>query len=160
MTDATRLIETLGINQWVIQAQTEGLSHADSLPQLPFRGNCLNWVVGHIAVHRDKMLDTLGQPPTLGEAEMALYNRGSEPITGGSPAVSLEELLAAVEQAQERLVASLGNATPELLAAVIDPERGRTVADRVRFLLWHETYHAGQLEYLRQLAGMDDAVIE
>ena len=43
------LITALGRNLDVIKAQTKGLSHADSLLQLPFRGNCLNWVLGHIA---------------------------------------------------------------------------------------------------------------
>ncbi len=36
------LIEGLRRNLGIIQAQTKGLSHADSLLQLPFRGNCLN----------------------------------------------------------------------------------------------------------------------
>jgi|GEM_PF-5021639 len=33
------------------------------------------------------------------------------------------------------------------------------VGAQLSFLSWHETYHTGQTEYLRQLAGKDDQVI-
>lgn len=41
------LIATLDTNQWIIDCQLKGLAHADTLRQLPFRGNCMNWVLGH-----------------------------------------------------------------------------------------------------------------
>jgi uncharacterized damage-inducible protein DinB len=34
-----------------------------------------------------------------------------------------------------------------------------TTAEFLHFLLWHETYHAGQTELLRQLSGTNDKVI-
>jgi hypothetical protein len=40
--------------------------------------------------------------------------------------------------------------------APIDDE---TVAEKIAFSHWHETYHVGQLELLRQLAGKNDKVI-
>ena len=39
-------------NHWVVTNQTDDLTHDDSLLQLPFRGNCLNWILGHILVSR------------------------------------------------------------------------------------------------------------
>jgi hypothetical protein len=38
-------------------------------------------------------------------------------------------------------------------------ERQQTVGDRIAGLHWHETYHTGQLDILRQLAGKDDGVL-
>jgi hypothetical protein len=35
----------------------------------------------------------------------------------------------------------------------------QTVGKQITFLQWHETYHLGQLEPLRQLAGKNDKVI-
>ncbi len=35
----------------------------------------------------------------------------------------------------------------------------RTLGERVLELYFHETYHTGQTEILRQLAGVDDKVI-
>lgn len=60
MITVTDLIESLERNLYIIKVQTQGLTHADSLLQLPFRGNCLNWVVGHIAANRNTMLYFLG----------------------------------------------------------------------------------------------------
>ncbi|MEO5952522.1 MAG: hypothetical protein ABIQ44_08680, partial [Chloroflexia bacterium] len=67
-----------GRNVGVIKSQTEGLTHADAFVQT-HGGNCLNWLLGHIAVHRDKILDTMGEPPVSADL-VELYDRGSEPI--------------------------------------------------------------------------------
>jgi hypothetical protein len=160
MGNPAKLIETLKRNQWIVQAQTDGLSHPDSLLQLPFRGNCLNWVLGHLALHRDKMLVLTGRESLLDEGEYEPYRRGSAPILSGEGAVRLEALLGALALLAERLEVGLERCSPGALAEVIDEKHGFTLGDRLEFLLWHETYHLGQLEYLRQLAGKDDAVIE
>jgi hypothetical protein len=112
MTHATNMAEVVKRNGWVIRAQTEGLTHEQSTQQPPFRGDCMNWVLGHIAENRDKVLLALEQEEVMGEEVATLY------------------------------------------------QWGWTLLDRVDFLFWYDTYHVCQLEYLRQLAGTDDAVIE
>jgi hypothetical protein len=159
MENPAKLIETLKRNQWIVQAQTDGLTHQDSLLQLPFRGNCMNWVLGHIALNRDKMLALMGREPVLKEGEYEAYRRGAGPILSEEGAVSLQALLEALAQLAERLEAGLERCSPGALAEVVDEKHGFTLGDRLGFLLWHETYHLGQLEYLRQLAGKDDSII-
>jgi hypothetical protein len=159
MREPKKLIEVLQRHQWVIQAQTKDLTHEDSLLQLPFRGNCMNWVLGHIAVNRDKMLPALGQTSLVDDATADLYERDSEPVREGDEVPTLEELLDLLDQIAEQMTAGLEEVSPETLAAVRDQERGFTVTDWIEFLLWHEAYHVGQLEILRQLAGVDDAII-
>ena len=39
-------------NTWLILHTLEGLTHAESLLHLPFKANCLNWVLGHILAGR------------------------------------------------------------------------------------------------------------
>ncbi len=159
MTSPDKLIQLYQRTQWIIAKQTEGLTHADSLLQLPFRGNCLNWVLGHIMVYRDKVLGLLGEMPILSDSQTQLYRRGSEALTDGEAAVPLEKLLEALKQSGERLVAALGNVTADRLEAIADEENQRSVGERIEFMQWHETYHVGQLEILRQLAGKNDAII-
>lgn len=159
MTSPDKLIQLYQRTQWIIAKQTEGLTHADSLLQLPFRGNCLNWVLGHIMVYRDKVLELLGETPILSDSQTQLYRRGSEALTDGEAAVPLEKLLEALKQSGERLVAALGNVTAGRLEAIADEENQRSVGERIEFMQWHETYHVGQLEILRQLAGKNDAII-
>jgi len=146
-------------DHWVVRRQAKGLSHEDSLLQPPFRCNCFNWVLGHIVGGRDLMLAALGASPVLSEEELEVYQRESEPLTDAERAVPLEKLLAALDETQSRLVNALKETSPETLAAVRNEERQQTLGDYITFLQWHETYHLGQLEILRQLAGTDDKII-
>lgn len=157
--DAERIQPLFAINYRVIKRQTDGLTHADSLLQPPFRGNCLNWVLGHILASRRAVHRILGQPPLWDDARAARYMADSEPITDPTdPAiVDLATMLADLERSQALLDEGFAELSDAQLAEVND--RGRTVADRLLFFAWHEGYHVGQTEYLRQLAGKDDKVI-
>lgn len=161
MITTTDLIGGLERNLGIIKAQTKGLSHADSLLQLPFRGNCLNWVLGHIADNRNTMLRFLGEEAILGEAHAKRYGYGSDPVCGdGDDILTLEQLLTALEQSQSALAANLLKITAEELAREEQSFLGTTTLGQlIFFLYWHESYHAGQPEYLRQLTGKDDKVI-
>jgi uncharacterized damage-inducible protein DinB len=145
-------------NYQVIKMQTEGLTNEDSLIQPPFRGNCLNWVLGHIIYHRGRLLQVLGDTSDWPGEQIQRYGRESESISGPAEDIlSLTQLLSLLDQAQERIAAKLQNVSEEELDAIIVNEdtRGEISAR----LLWHETYHTGQLELLRQLAGKNDKVI-
>ncbi|MGD8397556.1 MAG: DinB family protein [Anaerolineae bacterium] len=158
--DAEWITQSYRTTQWVIHRQTEGLEHHDSLLQLPFRGNCLNWVLGHTLVGRDQALILLGREPVLSKEEADRYRTGSMPIVDDSQALRLEDLLAGIDQAQARIESALTEVSADVLATPVD-FRGRQtpLGQAVAGLHWHETYHTGQLEILRQLAGKDDAVI-
>jgi uncharacterized damage-inducible protein DinB len=144
---------------WLINAQADGLTHDDSMLQLPFSGNCFNWVLGHLVLHRDKMLQALNEKPNLTKGEATMYARGSEALADDLAAVPFDMLLAYFKDAHKRIVARLA-ADSAVLTAVHNAEKGATVGEYLSYLHWHETYHAGQLEILRQLAGMEDQVIK
>jgi len=155
------LASTLERNLGIIKQQTKGLTHADCLLQPPFRGNCMNWVLGHIADSRNTVLQQLGQPPILSEAQVRRYGYGSEPVCAdGEDILKLETLLSLLEGSQKTIEAALGGVTPEALGKEVQTFMGpRTLGFFLYFLCWHETYHLGQTELLRQLAGTDDKVI-
>jgi uncharacterized damage-inducible protein DinB len=160
MITTTDFINALEHNLDIIKSQTQGLTHADSVLQLPFRGNCLNWVLGHIAASRTNMLQALGEAPILSEAQLKRYGYGSEPVCGdGEDILTLEQLLTVLEQSQKALTASLHKIGAEELAREVKSFLGTTTLGQlVFFLYFHETYHTGQTEALRQLAGKDDKV--
>lgn len=158
MNDTAQLIRELKLNYSVIQMQLEGLTHADTLLQLPFRGNCLNWVLGHIVDSRAVMVQLAGIEPLWDDADYVPYRRESEPIVDGDGALELYRIMADLTVSQERLLSRLPQLTEEKLFAGAE-EGERTVYERLSFSSWHETYHTGQLEVLRQLAGKDDKVI-
>jgi len=145
-------------NRQIIHAQCDGLSQDESLIQPPFRGNCLNWTVGHLVVHRDKILRLLGAEGVLDETTFDRYNGESDPITGDGPDVrQLADLLSALDESQARLTTAVAAADLE----APNPGGGKfaTVGARLHFLYFHDTYHTGQTELLRSLAGRTDKVI-
>lgn len=153
------IIRAFERNRWVIDAQTAGLGDAESVLQAGFRANCLNWVVGHIVASRDEVLRALGKATLLCRDETALYARESEPIHGpASPHVPLERLLSLLAESQAVIVQSLAALDEGDLERPVGPS-GQSLTEWLSFLAWHETYHAGQTDVLRQLAGTDDKVI-
>ena len=161
MIDATDLGSAFERNLTIIKDQTKGLTHADSVLQPPFRGNCLNWVLGHIADTRNGILQRLGLSPILTDEQSNRYGYGSDPVCAdGDDIIRLETLLSLLEKSQEALGSALATITPEALAEEVESFRGTTSLGRLLFFYyWHESYHVGQTELLRQLAGPDDAVI-
>ncbi len=134
----TNLIEAFARNVSVIKMQTDGLTHEDSLLQPPFRGNCLNWVLGHITENRDHILEALGESPVIDEFGKR-YTRGSEPLTqAGDDVVRLEELLDWLERSQVRLAAALEKMNDAAWASersVGSSNRKMTVSQRVFFFV-------------------------
>jgi DinB superfamily len=157
MTDSPTFSEYYALTYRVIHRQVEGVTDEESLIQPPFRGNCMNWVIGHIVASRERVLKLLGAQPTWTIAEAGIYAPNSEPVTSGKRAIPLTHLLRDLETSQQRLLAALQQVAPETLAARADEEE--TVGQQITFSHWHETYHVGQLELLRQLAGKNDKVI-
>lgn len=161
--DAESLLIPLGRNFGVVQAQTAGITHEQSLIQPTVRGNCMNWVVGHMVEHRERMLRAVGQPTFWKPEEIERYKRESPPVLVNSDALPFEKILGDLAQQHQCLSTWLKAATLDDLAVVvpniIEGLPDWTRAQWLHFLIWHETYHLGNLELLRQLAGTNDKVI-
>ena len=162
MISIQNLIDFYDRNIQIIKMQTEGLTNQDSLIQLPFRSNCLNWVVGHVLANRCNILALLGAEDLRPELNLDHYERESDPISGNEAGViPLEDLVNYLEESQQRLGAALENETEASLQRLA-PYRDRPekeLAFWLFFLYFHDCYHVGQTEILRQAAGTDDKVI-
>jgi hypothetical protein len=144
---------------WVIQRQTDGVSHQESLLQPEFRANCMNWVLGHLLYERQLVLELLGVDLYPGKQITRRYAYDSEPITAESEGIiELGEMLAYLEEAGNRMAEGFTALEQSQWESEIDDE-GTKMWERLEFLAWHEGYHVGQLELLRQLAGKNDKVI-
>ena len=149
-------------NLEIIKMQSQNLSQQDSLIQLPFRGNCLNWVVGHLLANRFNIIRLLEAEDLLPGVDLSHYERESDPIQGESDGVlPLEELLGYLEETQITLSKLLEKETPESLqrSTVYRDRPERPLAEWVFFLYFHDCYHVGQTELLRQAAGTNDKII-
>jgi uncharacterized damage-inducible protein DinB len=148
-------------NQQILERQVEGLSHRDALAQTPYNVNCMNWVLGHIANGRDDLLELLGGERTMSPASGGRYRRESEPIVEDGPDVlDLGELLALLRRSQEELSSRLQGSTAEELSVEREVFGATsTIAAWAQFFYFHDTYHTGQTELLRQMSGKSDTVI-
>ncbi len=154
-------MKMLNLEQGIIKLQTEGLTTADTLVQPQPSGNCMNWVLGHTLDSQIIMLKLMGEKSPIPEEELALYTRNSEPITGESTGVlSLEQLLAYHARVNDVLLSCLEQMDEADFEQKVESEgRTGTLAWMVFFRQFHYTYHLGQLELLRQLAGKMEKLI-
>ena len=159
-TSANILIELLKNNHNIMHQQVKDISQAESMLQPPFRGNCLNWDVGHILTVYDELLEELGLPGTMSEAEQKTYGYGSEPLCDAAKAGDLGAMLARLDQALPIIVEKLGSLSEEELARKVNIWRGEvSLIQALFYMQWHAAFHTGQLELLRQLSGKNDKVI-
>lgn len=144
----------------VIQRNTEGLTHEESLTQPAPAGNCLNWVLGHLVRSRNEALAVAGREPRFPAEELATYERGG--VWNPARALPLEELLSRFAALQEPLEQAVTALDAEALAAPApfspsgNPEE--TVGTLLSGIGFHEAYHVGQTGLLRRLLGKPGAI--
>lgn len=149
--DAQPALHLLDFSNRSLGMNLQGVTHEESLTHPAAGGNCINWVVGHVLVHRDMMLALLGRPALLDAATTARYTRGSEPLqVDGDGVQPLDVLRAGLEESYHQLRAAVSSADEAAFAA---PSGKGTMGDSLIFLLGHEWYHGGQVGLLRRITG-------
>ncbi len=141
-------------NLFFIKNHTKGFTHADALLTPQANGNCANWLLGHIAAYRNKVLDHLELAPIFDVAQAERYQANSAPVLADGPDIAqLDDLLEAIEIAQGRIEHGFRQFNPARAAEMtkIGPW-DMTRAEATLFLMRHEAYHTGQLELLAELA--------
>jgi uncharacterized damage-inducible protein DinB len=116
--------------------------------------NHVAWIVGHIIWARTAVLSRLGaqwSAPWLG-----LFARGQK-VDDTAAYPSPDALMAAWHEVSSALSGALEGASDELVDGPA-PQPGPPSADgklsgTIRFLSWHESYHVGQISYVRGLLG-------
>lgn len=161
MNNAVVLHSIIRRNQKFIEKTVAGLAHNKSLLQLPGESNCMNWVLGHIAVYRDSMLACNNIAPLLTEEQRMPYCYGSQPITPNTSSfcVELSVLLNRLNDSYHAVSEWLSSDPNNMLDAPpkyidLHPDYGPTIVENLGFLCWHEANHVGELHALGELAGI------
>ena len=113
--------------------------------------NHMTWVAGHAVVHRAMVSKVLGS--RWSAAWEGLFKRG-EKVHAGTKYPTPQELQQAWKEVSEQLRASLTVASAEALSKPVpspSPSLDGTVGGLVAFLCLHETYHVGQMSFLRKM---------
>lgn len=147
---AQTILQDYAFHNMLIHRFVDGVSHAESVLQLPFKHNCMNWILGHIVTNRSHVLETAGAAHAWQDETRALYQQDTPPVLPGSPSLHFETLVKYLDGSIEQLTAALENISDEYLEGTYSNYRGeKTRYAHLASFHWHEAFHVGQLEILR-----------
>ena len=134
----------------IIHRFVDGISHEESVLQLPFQHNCMNWILGHIVTNRSHVLETVGAAHDWQEEVRALYHTGTPPVKPESPSAPFGKLVEYLDESVISLGVVLESMTDAQLKEMHNNYRGeKSRYDHVTGFHWHEAFHVGQLEILQ-----------
>lgn len=141
------------INQALISRALDGLSEQELWHRQTPMSNPALWIAGHVVQARASVLELFGETFDTGWGD--LFRRGA-PVGSRNAYPSREEILEVAGRIAVRLRTLLRSLSPEQLA---EPARGpeipgtKTMADMLGFFALHDSYHLGQLAYVRKGLG-------
>ena len=136
---------------------------ADVRPEDWFRtpgddSNHLMWLLGHVVVHRGQVLKTIGVDWNRSWAP--LFARGAQ---RGDDAEypTVDEMRAAWDEISEQLKGALREPAADVLtqpAPEGPPSFDKKLSGTVAFYAFHDTYHTGQVSFLRKWLGYGQTI--
>lgn len=151
--DVSMITNTLKSNTQLFKQSTTGIPPEKWLARPGGESNHLLWIAGHVVVHRALIPKLLGREWSAPWEK--LFARGT-PLAAAEQLPSVDEVQRAWTEVTELLKASLAGAPAEVVAQPVTkpfPSLDGTVAGSIAFLSFHETYHLGQMSYLRKWLG-------
>lgn len=141
------------INETLISRSLDGLTD-DQLWERPTEhNNPMLWLVGHVVRSRARLLAALGDAFDTGWGDA--FARGSV-VESRARYVARGEIMEVMQAVNQRLYPKLESLQD---ADIAQPASGpvpviKTIADLTTFLTMHESYHVGQLGYIRKALGL------
>jgi uncharacterized damage-inducible protein DinB len=155
-TDLSMTASMFKANTQLFEKATQGIPPDKWLTRPGDDSNHLLWVAGHVVVHRAMALKLLGGEWSAPWAK--LFARGAKLVEQYPEA---GEIVRAWDDVSHKLSESLASVSAEALAKPSPkeaPSFGGTVGGQIAFLGFHETYHVGQMSYLRKWLGYGQVV--
>ncbi len=149
-TKAEEVLELYKFHNRIMHIFMRGVSHEESVLQLPFKHNCMNWILGHIVTNRSHVLEVVGAEHEWQEAVRDLYHQDTQPVTQDSPSIRFETLVNYLDESLKLLEAALGNKSNDWMEESFENYRGeKSRYEHVTSFHWHEAFHLGQLDVLK-----------
>jgi len=148
----------LAANDSLADRTFAGVKQDDLWTRPTAQTNSMLWIFAHMAAVRARMLNVLGDSydPGLGEA----FGRGAQVLDAASYPTR-EKISEASREVNARLFAKLatvGDAELSQEAKGPRPPSAQTVGEQLAFFALHDSYHVGQLAYVRKALGLPGVV--
>ena len=157
MSDLIRPIaESLRVSDFFMGLLTGDLSNAQATQRVRVdEGPSISWVVGHLLNGRCEILKLLDP-----EAENPFAEKFDRLVAAsdGSDYPPLADLMSSWSDISHRVFRALGTVTHEQLVNPIAemgaPHEERNLLGVLAYVVWHETYHMGQIGTIRTQMGL------
>ena len=157
-TDFTNISGMFKTNTDIINMAIADVRTEDWLRTPGDASNHLLWLLGHVVVHRGQVLKTLGSQWDSSWA--SLFARGSQRVDE-SEYPTVDEIRAAWDEISQQLKAALSEPPSDVLtqpAPQGPPSFDKKTSGTVAFYAFHDTYHAGQITFLRKWLGYGQTI--
>ena len=155
---AAPLYMTFSTNDSLLTRAFDGVTEADLWRRPLPNTNPMLWIAGHVVQTRAFALKILGEPFDTGWGD--LFNRGVALHDDGRyPLRTTVERVG--RDVGHRLLARIASRDEQQLTSPLQNPVGpgvQTLADQIAFFALHESYHMGQLGYIRKALGYSQLV--
>ena len=141
-------------DDFVLQA-LDGLTDEQLWTAPTNHNNAMLWIAGHVVQTRAMILQILGEAVDTGWGQ--LFNRGAQAATvkEANRYPSRKEIEAMMRELIPRLRTKLASLDDKQLAGpgTMQLPFAKTVADELAFFALHDSYHVGQMAFVRKGLG-------
>ena len=149
------LIDLYNLNTNLVNKTLKDLSDDVAHKRINDKGSSLHWIIGHIANSRHYVGGLFNAGTEFANSE--LYNGGT-PLKEPSDYPPIEEIRQIFESVTEKFIKRLSEITDDDIHKKLEkklPVKDDTMLGAIAFFSLHESYHVGQLSYIRRQLGMD-----
>lgn len=160
----TEYLILLSMSNFTLNRNLENITNDESLIQVGIKGNCINWLAGHILSVRDSVFSNFGMEKFLSEDESKRYERGSAPVSSSDNTVNIERIKEGLEATYLRWTEIIKSKDEEFFNSPIPadglplPIPDPTIGILLFVLAYHEGYHTGQIGLAQRALGKDFSV--
>ena len=148
----------LSTNDSLAERSFQGVAAGDEWKRPTPQSNPMLWIFGHMVDTRVGLLRLVGGDADLGWGDV--FNRGAE-LADASGYPTRERIVEASRDINGKLYPALAALTDADLAKPATrpfTPAVKTLGDQIAFLTMHDTYHVGQLGYVRKALGLPGVV--
>jgi hypothetical protein len=152
------IIPLFRANDKLFHGAVDGISHEDLLKRPHDGSNPLVWVAGHAMSSRCSVAGMAGE--TIQNQWSSIFARGAS-VGSDVTYPEMTEIVALWDDVTEKLMIRLDELGEDELSRTAPfsvPTGDKTIRGAMIFLNFHETYHIGQMAYLRKWLGYSQLI--